>query len=292
MPEPTQVTREVLRDWPLAEPGSDKGSRGTALMVGGSSSVPGAMLLAGEAALRTGAGKLQVATTDSVAAHMAVAIPEALVSRTPELMSGDISPEAADQVLSLAEDAAAVLLGPGVTAPDAAVSLLELIVPKLTEQAVVIDALGSAYVTDNHECLHHLQSVPVLTLNPTETALTLGVGADEVDEDPLAAALELSRRTRAVVLCGGTEKYVAHPDGRAWVITAGCPGLGVSGSGDVQAGIVSGLLARGAAPEQAAVWGGWLHGTCGEVLAEEVGPIGFLARELPGVVPRLLGQLS
>jgi ADP-dependent NAD(P)H-hydrate dehydratase len=292
MTEPTHVTRSVLADWPLADPGSSKQSRGTALLVGGSSSVPGAMLLAGEASLRAGAGKLQVATTDSVAAQMAVSIPEALVSRTPELRAGDISPEAADQVLALAEGAAAILLGPGITSPEAATDLLREIVPKLSDQRVVVDALGSAYVTEETEGLHHLESTAVLTVNPTEIALTLGIEEDQVDDDPLAATLELARRARAVVLCGGSEKFVADPEGRSWRVSAGCPGLGISGSGDVQAGIVTGLLARGAEPAQAAVWGAWLHGTCGEVLADSIGPLGFLARELPAVVPRLLGELA
>jgi len=108
----------------------------------------------------------------------------------------------------------------------------------------------------------------------------------------LAATVELARRARAVVLCGGSDKYIADPEGRSWKVTAGCPGLGVSGSGDVQAGIVTGLLARGAEPAQAAGWGAWLHGSSGEALAESVGPVGFLAREIPAVVPGLLAELA
>jgi NAD(P)H-hydrate repair Nnr-like enzyme with NAD(P)H-hydrate dehydratase domain len=76
------------------------------------------------------------------------------------------------------------------------------------------------------------------------------------------------------------------------VVTTGGPGLGVSGSGDVQAGIVTGLLARGAEPAQAAVWGAWLHGRAGEVLADRIGPVGFLARELPATVPGLLAEVG
>jgi ADP-dependent NAD(P)H-hydrate dehydratase len=292
MTEPRHVTKALYAEWPLPDAGSSKQARGTVLMVGGSASVPGAMLLAGEASLRAGGGKLQVATTDSVAAQMAVTIPEALVSRTPELQSGDISPEAAEQVLALADSAAAVLLGPGITSPEAATKLLREIVPKLRDQRVVVDALGSAYVTEDIECLHHLETTAVLTVNPTEVAYTLGIEEDRVDEDPLAATVELARRSRAVVLCGGSDKFIANPAGETWWVSAGCPGLGISGSGDVQAGIVAGLLARGAEPEQAAVWGAWLHGSSGEALAESVGPVGFLARELPAVVPRLLGDLT
>src|ERR687890_42089 len=101
MTEPALVTEELLDGWPLPEPGSSKQARGTVLMVGGSTSVPGAMVLAGEASLRAGAGKLQVVTTDSVAGQMAVSIPEALVRRADEGESGDIAPSAAEAIIEL-----------------------------------------------------------------------------------------------------------------------------------------------------------------------------------------------
>jgi ADP-dependent NAD(P)H-hydrate dehydratase len=292
MAEPTHVTAEVLRGWPLPEPGSSKQARGVVLMVGGSAGVPGAMVLAGEASLRAGGGKLQVVTTDSVAGQMAVSIPEALVRRADEAPSGDIAPSAADDIVSLAESASAVLLGPGIMKPDAAVELLSAVVPRLRDQAVVVDALGSAYVTEDVTGLHHLEGPVVLTLNPTEVAHCLGVDEEEVSDDPVSAACELAGRARAVVVCGGSEKIVADPEGRCWRITTGNPGLGVSGSGDVQAGIVTGLLARGADSAQSAVWGGWLHGRCGDVLADSVGPVGFLARELAAAVPRLMAEVQ
>jgi ADP-dependent NAD(P)H-hydrate dehydratase len=290
--EPTEVGTALLRRWALPQPGSSKQARGVVLMVGGSAGVPGAMLLAGEASLRAGAGKLQVVTTDSVAGQMAVSIPEALVRRADEGEAGDLAPSAADMIVELADAASAVLLGPGIMQPQSAVDLLAAVVPSLREQAVVIDALGSAYLTEDVTALRHLTGPAVLTLNPTEVAHTLGVDADEVGDDPVSASVELARKSHAVVLCGGSEKIVANPDGDTWRVTAGNPGLGVSGSGDVQGGIVTGLLARGAEAEQAAVWGAWLHGRSGEVLAESVGPVGYLARELAAAVPRLMAEAA
>ncbi|MFL6136029.1 MAG: NAD(P)H-hydrate dehydratase [Nocardioidaceae bacterium] len=292
MTEPVDVDLSVLRGWPLPEPGSDKTARGVVLMVGGSAGVPGAMVLAGEASLRAGAGKLQVVTTGSVAGQMAVSIPEALVRRAEEAESGDISPSAADEIVELAQSASAVLLGPGIMTPDDAVDLLGAVVPRLRDQAVVIDALASAYLTEDITSLHHLEGPTVLTLNPTEVSHTLGVDEDEVSDDPVSASVELAAKAGAVALCGGSQKIVASPSGEVWRITTGNPGLGVSGSGDVQAGIVTGLLARGAEPEQAAVWGAWLHGRCGDVLAESVGPVGYLARELAAAVPRLMADAA
>ncbi|NUS50134.1 MAG: NAD(P)H-hydrate dehydratase, partial [Nocardioidaceae bacterium] len=260
MAEPVPVDEGLLRGWPLPEPGSDKEGRGTVLLVGGSAGVPGAMMLAGEAALRVGAGKLQVATTSSVARQLAVALPEALVRRTDEAPSGDIAVSAAGDVLELAEKASTVLVGPGMMSPDDAAALLAEVLPGLGGRRVVVDALGSAALTADLTCLQHLETTPVLTMNPGEVAIVLGVDEGDVRDEPLAAAARLASSAQAVVLCGGTAKVVATPDGDAWRAEVGNPGLGISGSGDVQAGIVAGLLARGADPAQAAVWGGWLHG--------------------------------
>ena len=291
MPEPTTVTTHLLREWPLPAPGSDKEARGVVLVVGGSRSTPGAVMLAGESALRVGGGKLQVATAESVAGAVSLALPEALVRGFPEADSGDVSASACDDVVAMADDASTVLLGPGLLDPGRAAELLAGIVPRLSG-TVVVDAIGSAYVTDHPDGLSHLEGRCVLTLNPTEVAKTLGAEPQEVVDDLLGAASDLARRCRGVVLCGGTEKVIASPDGDAFVVNEGGPGLGGSGSGDVQAGLVSGLLARGAEPRQAAVWGAYLHGRAGDTLSGEIGVVGYLARELPAVVPRLLTELG
>ncbi len=261
------------------------------LVVGGSRSTPGAVILAGESALRVGGGKLQVATAENVAGHVSLALPEALVRGFPETGSGDLGASACEDVFAMADGASTVLLGPGLLDPDDAADLLDGIVPRLSG-TVVIDALGSAFVTQHPDGLAHLDGQCVLTLNPDEVSKTLQVDPEEVTGDLWAAAVELAQRTGSVVLCGGTEKMIAEPDGSGYVVNEGGPGLGGSGSGDVQAGLVAGLLARGAEPVQAAVWGAYLHGRAGDRLAGEVGAVGFLARELPPVVPRLLTEIG
>jgi ADP-dependent NAD(P)H-hydrate dehydratase len=291
MADPTPVTPRLLREWPLPAPGSDKESRGVVLVVGGNRGTPGAVILSGEASLRVGGGKLQVGTAVKTSGQVGLALPEALVAGLPQDDSGDLAVEAAREVVELADGAAAVLLGPGLLDPAAAADLLAAVVPEVT-CPVVVDALGSAYVTRHPDGLHHLDGCCVMTVNPTELARTLQVDDEEVERDPVAATARLARRAHAVVLCGGTRKVVATPDGDTWQVVEGGPGLGVAGSGDVQAGFVAGLLARGAEPAQAAVWGGYLHAVAGDRLADEVGPLGFLARELPALAPRLLADLS
>jgi hydroxyethylthiazole kinase-like uncharacterized protein yjeF len=290
-PKPSSVTPALLRDWPLPEPGKDKESRGRLLVLGGTASTPGAVLLAGEAALRAGAGKLQIATAAAVAAALAVAVPEALVAPLATDDAGNIDPGVADELVDLADGADAVLVGPGFADIKATVALLERVVPRL-DCPVVVDALASAYIGEHRDGLAHLRGRAVLTLNPTELAKTLGASPDTVEAEPLLAAVRLARQSSAVVLCGGQGKSVADPDGRTWNSDTGGPGLGVSGSGDVQAGMVAGLLSRGAGAAQAAVWGGHLHGAAGDVLTERVGTVGFLAREVAACVPELLEDLS
>jgi NAD(P)H-hydrate repair Nnr-like enzyme with NAD(P)H-hydrate dehydratase domain len=117
------------------------------------------------------------------------------------------------------------------------------------------------------------------------------VEPDEVDADPAGAALRLAEEARAVVGLGGATSWIAG-EGRLWEDQSGGAGLGVSGSGDVRAGVVAGLLARGAEPAQAAVWAAHLHGRAGERLAARVGRLGFLARELPPEIPRVLAEVD
>jgi ADP-dependent NAD(P)H-hydrate dehydratase len=290
-PDTIEVTEGTLLEWPLPEPGSDKGARGQVLVVGGGARSPGGVLLAGEASLRVGGGKLRIATAGTVAPSLAVAVPEALVAPLPEEPGGSVGTTATDPVRELADGADVVLLGPGMSDLEASVALLEQVVPSL-DAKVVVDALASAFVTKHLDGLRHLSGRCVLTVNPTELARVLDRDEDEVADEPVRAALDAAERTGVVVLCGGTVKAVGAPDGTSWLVRPGGPGLGVSGSGDVQAGLVAGLLARGVEPEQAAVWGAYLHGSAGDRLARTVGQVGFLARELLPVVPRLLAELS
>jgi ADP-dependent NAD(P)H-hydrate dehydratase len=290
---PTLVTPQVLRAWPLPEPTGGKEARGSILVIGGSSETLGAVQLAAEAALRAGAGKLQVATAESVAPFAATALPEALVRRLPETARGAIRADAADEVRDLAESASAVLIGPGMIDTDETQAFGAALLPHLTGP-LVLDALGLACVTADVGCVLHLRGAAVLTPNPKELALSLHRDAAELDDPDAAldAARTLAERAGASVGLGGATSWVVAPDGRTWRDESGGAGLGVSGSGDVRAGIVAGLLARGADPVQAAVWAAHLHGRAGERLAAAVGRLGFLARELPPEIPRVVAEIE
>ena len=115
--QPEVVSSGLLRDWELPGHGGDKESNGRVLVVGGNVRMPGGVVLAAEAALRAGAGKLQIATVEPLAVPMAMAIPEAYVAGLPADDEGNLAPEAADEIVDLAQGCAAVLLGPGIMCP-------------------------------------------------------------------------------------------------------------------------------------------------------------------------------
>lgn len=285
MPPADVVTPQSLRRWPLPEvdDGGDKKARGTVLVVGGATSTPGAVLLTGLAALRMGAGKLQILTVEPTAVALAVAVPEAGVVGLPTY-DGSLSVEGADEIVRRSERASAVVLGPGLLDKDAAKELLRAVLPRLDDTAVLLDGLALTALSGEPDLLSGLEGAAVLTPNGGELAALL----DGEDLDGCEAAQAVASRYRAVVCAPG---WVAAPDGQAWCVEAGGIGLGTSGSGDVLAGLAGGALARGAEPAQAAAWGQYVHSAAGDLLTARLGRVGFLARELLDEVPTVLGQL-
>lgn len=279
--QPEVLTSAALRDWALPEPSGQKHSRGHVLVVGGSPSTPGAVLLGGLAALRVGAGVLALAVAGSVATAAAVTVPEAAVIRLPELDG-----EAADESLAEAVgDADAVLVGPGLDDPAATEQLLERVVAAAKDEAVfVLDAFALG-VLRNSAARDRVRDRAILTPNASEAARLLDADID--DADGMDVASRIADEYGAVVSYSG---YVAEPVGRRWTVEGGSVGLGTSGSGDVLAGAAVGLAARGATLAQAACWATYVHAIAGDRLAARIGRLGFLARELVDELPLVIVQ--
>lgn len=284
-----EVAARLLRGWGLPSAGGGgKDDRGRVLVAAGSAETPGAVLLAGLAALRVGAGKLAVATAAEVAPALGVALPEALVRALPTTAAGAVAAAAGPAVAGMAAAADAVLVGPGAADEDATAAVVAAAVGAAAGAgaAVVLDALALVALERDPGLLARLGGRAVLTPNPKELGLLLG---RDVDPDSrIEAAAEAAHRFGAVVSLGGEESVVAAPSGETWRDCTGGAGLGVSGSGDAAAGVVTGLLARGAPPARAAVWAAHLHGRAGERCAARTGAVGFLAREVVDELPAVL----
>ena len=132
----------------------------------------------------------------------------------------------------------------------------------------------------------------MLTPHAGEMATLLDVTREEVQADPLGAARRAAGALGVVVAMKGGGTFVVSPQGAAWWCDQGNVGLATSGSGDTLAGVIAGLLARGATPVDATIWGVFLHGEAGDRLARKRGPVGYLARELPAEIPSIMAELD
>jgi len=285
----------ILAAWPLPQPGddADKEARGRVLVVAGSAEMPGAAVLAAIAALRAGAGKLQVAVPQSIAAAVAAAMPEARVIALAQADDGNFKPEAVERLAELVARSAAVLIGPGMQPESAACTLVAALLPKLTaDTALVLDAGAMGVVRDDLGPVARFSTPVLLTPHAGEMASLTGVPKPQVQADPGKVAADAARCWQAVVALKGAETWLATADGRRWRHVGGNAGLATSGSGDVLAGLIAGLAARGASLPQAAAWGVALHARAGDRLAQRLGPLGYLAREIAGEVPALMESLS
>ncbi len=281
----------LLREWPLPEPAKgDKEARGRTFVVAGCRQMPGPVILAATAALRAGAGTLQIGTGASIALHVAAAVPEALVAAFREHASGAIAPACASEVLRRANAADALVFGPGMASGDACGELLAAVLARL-ETPVVLDAAALAFFSTRPEMAQPLCGRAILTPHAGEMAAMLRCERAQVEADPIAHVRQAVRRFQAVVALKGAVTYVATPEGELYCNRRGHVGLATSGSGDTLAGIIGGLLGRGATPAQAAVWGVFLHAQAGLALARRMG-IGFLAREIPAEIPPIMRRLN
>lgn len=280
---------------PLPQPGgdTDKNRRGRVLAAGGSESVPGALRLTGEAALRAGAGKLQLATPARAALALGMTMPEAAVFPLPVNDAGELDAAAGETIAGLIERCDALVLGPGMgAAADADGVLRAALSDPRDDFALLLDAAIIGAASDLAAQIRAQQGRVVLTPHPGEMAMLMGCDESRARDAPEPLVREASARFGATVLLKGPETWIATPDAPLLRYPGGGPGLATGGSGDVLAGIIGGLLARGAEPHVAAAWGVWLHGEAGRALAARIGPLGFLGRELPGEIPALMAGVT
>jgi NAD(P)H-hydrate epimerase len=251
---------------------SHKGLYGHVLCVGGDRGSGGAIALCAEAALRTGAGLVSVATRTE---HVAP-----LLARRPELMPHAIE-DAADFDAAVAR-ATVLALGPGLGRGDWGSELVARALDADRPAVLDADALNLLAAQPRG-----LRSDRVLTPHPGEAARLLGSDTRAVQANRFAAAAALVARFGCVVVLKGAGTIVAGPDATPRVIQAGNAGMASGGMGDVLTGVIAGLRAQGLSPFDAASVGALLHASAGDLAASDVGERGLLASDLFPMLHRL-----
>ncbi|WP_368163833.1 NAD(P)H-hydrate dehydratase [Aeromonas sp. R6-2] len=255
-------------DYPLLAPrlvprrrSAHKGDHGRVLLVGGNSGMGGAILLAGRAALRAGAGLVRVCQHPG--------LPSPALSQ-PELMQGDLQDGRWDTVR---------VIGPGLGQDEWARGCFERFLCQ--ERSLVVDADGLNLLA---QAPHH-QDNWVLTPHPGEAARLLDCAVAVVEADRFAAVAALQQRYGGVVLLKGAGTLI-HDGLHCWLCNEGNPGMAGGGMGDLLSGIIGALLAQGLAPSDAVCLAVALHGEAADRAAAE-GERGLLASDLLPWIRRL-----
>jgi NAD(P)H-hydrate epimerase len=264
-------SRRIAELLPRRPRAAHKGDFGHVLVVGGGRGMPGAVRLCGEAALRTGAGRVSIATDPSHAAE--------IVASRPELMSHGV--DNGDDLGPLLAQADVVAFGPGLGRSAWAKSLYE---------RVATDAQPSVWDADALNLLAAAGGSAenrVITPHPGEAGTLLESSTADVQSDRLAALTALRHRYGGIAVLKGAGSLVSAGDGPPWICTLGNPGMAAPGMGDVLTGIMAALIAQGLSLEQAAYLGVQAHALAGDRAAQpgERGLIAFdLLDELRGVL--------
>lgn len=252
-----------------------KGQYGQVLVIGGDHGTGGATLMSAEAALRSGAGMVSLATR---AEHVAAAL-----TRLPEVMT--LGVHSSNQLLDPLEKADVLVVGPGLGQASWGRSLLSIAATAAKAQVWDADALNQLA-----QGLVQLPAGSIITPHPGEAARLLGVTTAQVQADRAHAALALAKKFSTICVLKGAGSLIAAPDGRLALCAHGHPAMATAGLGDVLAGVLGALLAQHLAPYDAACLSVWLHARAGE--QQGVNGRGLAATDLIPAIRQLFEELS
>ncbi|MDH3439248.1 MAG: NAD(P)H-hydrate dehydratase [Gammaproteobacteria bacterium] len=252
---------------PRRKRSAHKGKFGHVLVVGGGPGMPGAVRLCGEAALRSGAGLVSVATHPDHSQQVSAG--------RPELMCHAVS--GADDLEPLLAKATVIAVGPGMGQDEWARELLGAVLG--SDKPVVVDADALNLLPDLE--LRHADLI--LTPHPGEAGTLLGTGTQEVQADRCAALKAIAEKFGGTVVLKGSGTLVSSKRGQPWLCSAGNPGMASPGMGDALTGIIAALRAQKLSSELAAVAGVQVHARAGDAAAS-TGERGLLASDLIGEI--------
>ena len=306
----------VLPILPARPTDAHKGTFGTVLIAAGSVNYTGAALLAGKAAYRIGAGLVTLAVPASLHGALAGQFPEATWVLLPHEM-GVIASGAADVLIKNLERATALLIGPGLGLEDTTRDFIANLLdgasekpahgrmgfvqnpgaktdPKLVSlPPLVFDADGLKLLAKLPDWPKLLPAPAILTPHPGEMSVLTGLATDEIQKDRLTVARKFAQEWGHVVVLKGAFTIIAAPDGRTTTIPVATPALARAGTGDVLAGLITGLRAQGVDAYDAARAGAWIHAQAGLTAAGFQGSTAaVMAGDVLEAIPDILANLE
>jgi ADP-dependent NAD(P)H-hydrate dehydratase / NAD(P)H-hydrate epimerase len=283
---------EDARQWLVSTrytPESYKNTHGHVLFAAGARGYSGAAVLSGNAAMRSGAGLVTIATPASAQTSVASsAMPEVITTALAETDRGVVSDEAVEHFLKLAGRATVVAVGPGLTPDDERTRRFVRAVVERRTTPCVIDADGLNSLAPWPDDLKGSSEHPlVLTPHPGEMLRLLGAKDKSALDDRVAVARDFARAHQVILVLKGSRPLVATPDGRVFINPTGNAGLGTAGAGDTLTGLISGFLAQAYAtledranPVATTIAALYIGGLAGDFAARKLGMRTMLASDI------------
>jgi len=282
----TMVEREMVARW-LEEsrrsPQANKGDAGKVLIIAGSRGKTGAASLAGEGALRAGAGLVTIATSESALSAVASqVVAECMTEPLSETKAGAVSSEAVARALELALERDVVAIGPGLGSAEETTRrfVREVILKRARPVVMDADALNSLAPWDG-QIRGDTERPLILTPHPGEMARLAGKSIPEILSNRIEVAREFATANQLIVVLKGSRSLVAAPRGEVYINPTGNSGMATGGTGDVLTGIIAGLLAQKPDdPLAATISAVYLHGLAGDIAASRRGTRAMVASDI------------
>ena len=271
-------------------PDAHKGRTGHLLVISGSPGKTGAAAMTAMSAMRSGAGLVTLGVPESLNSVLETQVTEVMTYALPETHDGMLDASGLEAVTQLLSGKNCLAIGPGI---GTAVETQELLFDILRHSSVplVIDADGLNLLAHQPEILKEVRVPVILTPHPGEMARLCRVSVQQVQEDRIECARGLSTLYGVHVVLKGARTVISHPDGTVFINITGNAGMASGGMGDVLTGLIAGFVVQGYSPTESAHMGVYFHGAAADTLADQSGPIGYLATEVMEQIPREIGKV-
>lgn len=286
------LTREMIKTYFISRAlQSHKGTTGHLLVIGGSPGKTGAAVMSSRAAMRVGAGLVTLGIPKSLNIAMESQLTEVMTAPLPENADQTLGLSAYDRVMNLLEGKKGLAIGPGLGTVKSTHNLVRRLI-KTSPVPVVIDADGLNSLVGGLKCLKNLKVPVVMTPHPGEMARLVGKTPSQVQENRIREARNFATTYNVYLVLKGAKTVVAYPDGNVFVNPSGNPGMASGGMGDVLTGMIAGLIVQGLPVGEAVNAGLYLHGCAADFLAQNMGPVGFLASDVIDILPEQIKGLD
>jgi len=268
---------------------SHKGSFGHLLVIAGSPGKTGAAALCANAAMRSGTGLVTLGVPRDLNPILESQVIEPMTVPLAQTPEGYLSDQSLAAIQTLLKGKQALALGPGIGTQGPTQALVKRLVAD-TRVPIILDADGLNCIAGHLELIKARKDPTVLTPHPGEMARLTQKTTQEIQADRRGIGTQFALEYQVVLVLKGAQTLVCCPDGRTLICPTGNPGMASGGMGDVLTGLIAGFIAQGFPIEEAAMAGVFIHGLCGDFLAEKT-PFGFLASDMIPAIPRTIHDL-